>query len=114
VTSEPKLRICLHRGTREIDGTCIEVEAEGERIVPGIDLPAATEDVASVPMPAVGDLIRCLESPGLSLVWGSGKNIDRLVILYEACRRSGRTLVTGARTSHILGATGQDRIPQAY
>ena len=33
------VRICIHRGTREIGGTCIEIEAQGKRIVLDVGLP---------------------------------------------------------------------------
>ena len=33
------MRICIHRGTKEIGGTCIELEAKGKRIVLDVGLP---------------------------------------------------------------------------
>ena len=39
------MRICIHRGTQEIGGTCIEHEAQGKRIVLDVGLPLdAPED----------------------------------------------------------------------
>ena len=35
------MRVCIHRGTKEIGGTCIEVEASGKRC-PGINALDAT------------------------------------------------------------------------
>lgn len=50
---------------------------------------------------------------GMSLVWASGQNIDRLVTLYKACRKAGRKFIIDVYTAHILQATGNERIPQA-
>jgi ribonuclease J len=33
------VRVCIHRGTREIGGTCVEIEAQGQRLVLDIGLP---------------------------------------------------------------------------
>ena len=38
------MRICIHRGTQEIGGTCIEVEARGKRIVLDVGLPLDAPD----------------------------------------------------------------------
>jgi ribonuclease J len=74
---------------------------------PDATKPAVTED------DLVARFMGLFEAPGLSLVWASGQNIDRLVTLYKACRRSGREMVIDAYTAHVLRATGNDRIPQA-
>ena len=34
----------IHRGTKEIGGTCIEVEAHGRRLVPDVGLPLDAPD----------------------------------------------------------------------
>ena len=38
------MRIRIHRGTREIGGTCIEIEAQGQRIVLDVGLPLDAPD----------------------------------------------------------------------
>ena len=53
------------------------------------------------------------ETTGMPLVWCSGQNIDRLVTVFRACKRAGRTLIVDMYTAHILRATGNPRIPQA-
>ena len=48
------MRICIHRGTREIGGTCIEIEAEGSRIALDVGLPLdAPDDGQESLLPAV-------------------------------------------------------------
>jgi len=50
---------------------------------------------------------------GLPLVWCSGQNIDRLVTVFRAAKRSGRDFIVDMYTAHILRATGNASIPQA-
>jgi hypothetical protein len=33
------VRVCIHRGTKEIGGTCVEIESLGQRIVLDVGLP---------------------------------------------------------------------------
>ncbi|MBI5526328.1 MAG: MBL fold metallo-hydrolase [Deltaproteobacteria bacterium] len=49
------MKVRIHRGTREIGGTCIEVEDEGKRIVLDLGLPLDTDPVL-VPVPGVPGL----------------------------------------------------------
>ena len=51
---------------------------------------------------------------GLALVHTSGQNIDRLVTIYRACLKAGRTLVVDLYTAMILEATGNPSIPQSH
>jgi ribonuclease J len=55
-----------------------------------------------------------LETDGLVLVSYSSQNIDRLVTLYRAARRSGRKLVVDLYTATIAAATGRETVPQAH
>jgi ribonuclease J len=60
------------------------------------------------------DLVRVFRAtPGMPLVWCSGQNIDRLVTVFRAAKRSGRQLIIDMYTAHILKATGCPRVPQA-
>jgi len=47
------MRLCIHRGTHEIGGTCIEIEAHGKRIILDVGLPldAAAVDTPLPPVP---------------------------------------------------------------
>jgi ribonuclease J len=38
------MRVCIHRGTKQIGGTCIEIEAQGKRIVLDVGLPLDAGD----------------------------------------------------------------------
>lgn len=54
------------------------------------------------------------DTPGLALVSASAQNIDRMVSLYRACKRTGRTLVIDLYAAEILRATGNPNIPQSH
>ena len=47
------MRVCIHRGTKEIGGTCVEIESAGKRIVLDVGLRLdviAPDDVALHPI----------------------------------------------------------------
>lgn len=45
------------------------------------------------------------KTTGMTLVWCSGQNIDRIVSVLKACMKTGRTLILDMYTAHILRAT---------
>lgn len=53
------------------------------------------------------------ETRGLALVWTSAQNIDRIVTVYRAAKRTGRTLILDAFTAEMLAATENPNLPQA-
>ncbi|MGZ6668666.1 MAG: MBL fold metallo-hydrolase [Solirubrobacteraceae bacterium] len=55
----------------------------------------------------------CGQTTGWVLVAASGQNVDRLVTLFKAARRSGRDLIVDAYAALVLDATGRDTIPHA-
>jgi len=50
---------------------------------------------------------------GLALVYASAQNIDRLVTVFRAAKRSGRRMVIDLYTALMLEATGATSIPQS-
>ena len=44
------MKICIHRGTKEIGGTCVEIESQGQRIVLDVGLPLDVADPDSFPL----------------------------------------------------------------
>jgi len=50
------MRACIHRGTKEIGGTCIELESQGKRIVLDVGLPLDVVDPNEFPSPSFGAL----------------------------------------------------------
>lgn len=62
----------------------------------------------------VGQFVKLIDgTAGLVLVWASGQNIDRLITLFKACRKTRRTLVLDMYTAQILRATGNTNLPQS-
>jgi len=60
------------------------------------------------------DMVRVFrDTPGMPLIWCSGQNIDRLVTVFRAAKRSGRQFIVDMYTAHILKATGNANLPQA-
>jgi ribonuclease J len=57
------------------------------------------------------DLFR--EGEGLALVAASAQNIDRVVSLYRACKRTGRTLILDLYAAEVLRAAQNPNIPQS-
>lgn len=53
------------------------------------------------------------KSSGLTLVHASSQNIDRIVSIFRACKRTGKYLIIDLYTAVILEATGNKRIPQS-
>jgi ribonuclease J len=48
------MRVCIHRGTREIGGTCVEIEAQGRRLVLEVGLPLDTPETEALLSPVPG------------------------------------------------------------
>lgn len=44
------MRICIHRGTKEIGGTCVEIESQGKRLVLDVGLPLDAADADTFPL----------------------------------------------------------------
>ncbi len=83
-----------------MEGTHVRADADGTERGPSED------DVADI------CAATCRETAGVVLAAFSPQNIDRLVTLYKAALRSGRTLVMDLYTAEIAAATGLDTIPQ--
>ena len=49
---------------------------------------------------------------GFALVHTSGQNIDRIVSIFKASKRTGRKMIIDLYTAAILEATGNERLPQ--
>lgn len=54
------------------------------------------------------------QTQGMALIFASGQNIDRIVTVYRACKRSRRNLIIDLYTAAVLAATGNDHLPQSH
>ncbi|MFZ4590317.1 MAG: MBL fold metallo-hydrolase [Ignavibacteria bacterium] len=60
------------------------------------------------------DFVKAIsDSSGLTLVHTSSQNIDRIVSIFRACKRTGRRMIIDLYTAVILKATGNTNIPQS-
>ncbi len=50
----------------------------------------------------------------LTLVHTAGQNIDRIVSIFRASKKTGRKLIIDLYTAAILEATGNEKLPQSY
>ncbi len=61
-----------------------------------------------------GEFVRAFrQTEGIHLVWASAQNIDRMVTIFRAARRTGRVMLIDLYIAVVLEATGRDTIPQA-
>lgn len=50
------MRLCIHRGTKEIGGNCIEVESSGKHILLDLGMPLTAADPDQIALPDVAGL----------------------------------------------------------
>jgi ribonuclease J len=58
------MRVCIHRGTKEIGGTCVEIESQGKRLVLDVGLPLDASDPDEIPLHP----IKGFDAPDASLL----------------------------------------------
>ena len=54
------------------------------------------------------------ETRGLRFVWASSQNIDRIVTIFRAAKRSNRVFIIDLYTAAALGATGTRTSPKSH
>ncbi len=90
---------------RNVDALLMEGSTLG-RLNAGFQFPTETEIESKFV-----ELFRA--TSGMALVAASAQNIDRMVSLYRACKRTGRTLIIDLYAAEILRATDNPNIPQS-
>jgi len=60
-----------------------------------------------------GQMVERFRQPGFVGVCASAQNIDRVVSIYRACKRTGRTLVLDLYALEVMAATGNENVPRA-
>lgn len=53
------------------------------------------------------------KAKGITMIHASSQNIDRIVSIFKACKHTGKTLVMDLYAAAILGATGNEKLPQS-
>jgi len=103
------MKLRIHRGTREIGGTCVEIESGADRILLDLGLPLNTDSPLSVELPAVSGLIE--PDAALKAIILSHGHRDHWGLLPKA--RSDIPLIMGKATARIMRAAA-DFIPDGF
>src|SRR4051812_47555222 len=93
-------RCRIHRGTEQIGGSCIELEAEGERILLDLGLPLEADEATDDLLPPVGGLTA--PDPNLRALVISHGHGDHWGLAPKAL--ASLPLAMGAATARILHA----------
>jgi ribonuclease J len=75
------------------------------RLLPGQAFPSEAEIEAQ--------MVERFQKPGFVGICASAQNIDRVVSIYRACKRTGRTLILDLYALEVMAATGNENIPRA-
>ena len=103
------MKLCIHRGAREIGGTCVELESSGQRILLDLGLPLNAKDVASTPLPAVAGLAKA--DPSLLAIILSHGHRDHWGLVPKAL--TGIPIVMGKAAEQIMRAAA-DFVPEPF
>ncbi len=103
------MKLCIHRGTREIGGTCVELESSGQRILLDLGLPLNAKDMASTPLPAVAGLAEA--DPSLLAVILSHGHRDHWGLVPKAL--ASIPVVMGKAAEQIMRAAA-DFVPEPF
>lgn len=103
------MKLRIHRGTREIGGTCVELESGDDRILLDLGLPLNANSLLSVQLPAVPGLLE--PDAALKAIILSHGHRDHWGLLPKA--RTDIPLVMGKATESIMRAAA-DFIPVGF
>ncbi len=103
------MRLRIHRGTREIGGTCVELESGGLRILLDLGLPLDAIDADAVPLPNVDGLVT--PDPSLLAIILSHGHRDHWGLLPKV--KADVPLVMGKSAESIMRAAA-DFVPDAF
>jgi len=94
------LRACIHRGSHQIGGSCVEVESGGERLLIDLGLPLDVDDNTIAYLPPIAGLDG--NDPGLKGILISHPHIDHYGLLAHISPEL--PVGMGAAARHILAA----------
>lgn len=84
-----------------MEGTTIGRTGTGKGFASEVDLEAAFVQAFA-------------KTEGIHFVWASAQNIDRIVTIFRAAKRTNRLFIIDLYTAVVLEATGRDSIPQSF
>lgn len=103
------MRLRVHRGTRQIGGTCVELESTGLRILRDLGLPLDASDTDAVSLPDVPGL--ATPDPSLLAILLSHGHRDHWGLLPKV--KTVVPLIMGKSTESIMRAAA-DFVPDAF
>jgi ribonuclease J len=103
------MRVCIHRGTKEIGGTCVEIEAPGSRIIVDLGLPLDAIEATRALVPEFSGLRE--HDPSLLAIVLSHGHRDHWGLIPKV--RPDIPIVMGKATEHIMRAAA-DFVPNAF
>ncbi len=109
---ESGLKICIHRGSNQIGGSCVEIEHEGQRIILDMGLPLDSESNDKTLLPAIKGLDG--SDPSLLGIFISHMHLDHTGLLKHISPEV--KVGMGAATRRIMDATQPflpDKFPSA-
>ena len=103
------MRVCIHRGTKQISGTCVEIEALGSRIIVDLGLPLDAVEVDPALLPQISGLRE--HDPSLLAIVVSHGHRDRWGLIPKV--RPDIPIVMGRATESIMRAAA-DFVPEGF
>ena len=103
------MRVCIHRGTKEIGGTCVEMEASGSRIIVDLGLPLDAPEADAALVPKISGLSE--HDPSLLAIVLSHGHRDHWGLIPKV--RPDIPLVMGRATQSIMRAAA-DFVPEGF
>ncbi len=94
------MRICIHRGSKQIGGSCVEVETQGKRILIDFGLPLDAEDDFKQYVPSITGLDGY--EPSLLGIFISHPHLDHFGLLTQISQKIPVTM--GAASRRIIEA----------
>lgn len=103
------MRVCIHRGTKQIGGTCVEIEASGSRIIVDLGLPLDAVEANLALVPQISGLRE--HDPSLLAIVLSHGHRDHWGLVPKV--RPDIPIVMGRATERIMRAAA-DFVPDAF
>lgn len=94
------VRACIHRGAKQIGGTCIEIESQGKRLVLDLGMPLDADDPATVELPPVSGFAQ--KDPTLLGIILSHPHADHYGLAFRVPKNT--TFLMGEAAERILAA----------
>ena len=103
------MRVCIHRGTKQIGGTCVEIEASGSRIIVDLGLPLDAVEADPALVPQISGLRE--HDPSLLAIVLSHGHRDHWGLVPKV--RPDIPIVIGKATERMMRAAA-DFVPDAF